>query len=132
MTNADIEHGSEDQLSSDPEVPTRNARLVRGAKNAVELARTSVDSVMERVPRTAHATRVGVRRTTSALQRLPDSTLRWLTAGSVGLAAGLKLAGAPRLATAAGAAPALIMGAAIALRPTEPAAPSDQDADEPA
>jgi hypothetical protein len=63
------------------------------------------------------ATRNGASATTSALQTLPDSTLRWLAASSVGLGAGLYLAGKQRLLIAAGVAPALIMGAAIALRP---------------
>ncbi len=130
MTNADIEQRSEDMPSSDLEIPTRRVRIVQGAKDAVGLARTSVGTVIERVPGTARATRAGARRTTSALQRLPDSTLRWLTASSVGLAAGLKLAGAPRLVTAAGAAPAVLMGAAIALRRTEPAVPIEEHVDE--
>jgi uncharacterized protein YjbJ (UPF0337 family) len=129
MTNEDIEQRSEDVPSSDLEMPTRKTRVVQGAKDAVGLARTSVGTVIERVPGTARATRAGARRTTSALQRLPDSTLRWLTASSVGLAAGLKIAGAPRLVTAAGAAPALVMGAAIALRRTEPAVPIGEQAD---
>jgi hypothetical protein len=70
-----------------------------------------------------HATHAGANGTTSALRRLPDSTLRWLAASSVGLGAGFYLAGAPRLAIAAGMAPALFMGAAIVGRPIEPAVP---------
>jgi hypothetical protein len=69
------------------------------------------------------ATRVGANSTTSALQTLPDPTLRWLAASSAGLSAGFYLAGAPRLVVAAGVAPALIMGAAIVLRPSEPDLP---------
>jgi uncharacterized protein YjbJ (UPF0337 family) len=129
MTNEDIEQRSEDAPPSDLEIPTRKARVVHGAQGAVGIVRTSVGTVIERVPGTAHAARAGARRTTSALQRLPDSTLRWLTASSVGLAAGLKIAGAPRLVTAAGAAPALVMGAAIALRRSEPAVPIGEAVD---
>jgi hypothetical protein len=77
------------------------------------------------VPGIMHATRAGAKGTTSALQTLPDPLLRWLAAGSVGLGAGLSLAGAPRLARAAGFAPALIMGAAIVLRPSEPVVPAE-------
>jgi hypothetical protein len=73
-----------------------------------------------------HATRVRAHGTTIALQTLPDPTLRWLAATSVGLGAGLHLAGAPRLVTAAGLAPAAIMGAAIVLRPLESVVPADQ------
>lgn len=58
--------------------------------------------------------------TRSELQRLPDSKLRWLAASSVGLGAGFNFASAPRLIVAAGLAPVLIMGAAVALRPIVP------------
>jgi hypothetical protein len=97
------------------------ARIARPVSRAVEIARTSATTLVDRAPGTVRATRAGVRGTTSALQTLPDETLRWLTAGSVGLAAGLQLAGAPRLVRAAGVVPALLIGAAIALRPTRPA-----------
>jgi hypothetical protein len=82
---------------------------------------------MARAPGTVHdsvaATKDGARATTTALQTLPDSTLRWLAASSVGLGAGLYLAGKQRLLIIAGVAPAVIMGAAIALRPTKRAVP---------
>ena len=133
MTNADAEERpaepAGDALSTDLEIPTRRARIAQGARNAVGTARAGVETIARRAPGTARATRTAARRTTSALQRLPDSKLRWLTASSVGLAAGFRLAGAPRLVTAAGAAPALFMGAAIALRRTEPAGPIEQTAD---
>ncbi len=96
---------------------------------AIQFVRTSAGTLGERLPGTVHATRVGAHEMTSALQRLPDSTLRWIAATSVGLGAGLRLAGAPRLVSAAGAAPALLVGAVIALRPTEPAAPIGEHAD---
>jgi hypothetical protein len=133
MANADAEERptqpAGDAPSTDPEIPTRKARISQGARSAVGAARAGVATIARRAPGTARATRTAARRTTSALQRLPDSKLRWLTASSVGLAAGFKLAGAPRLVTAAGAAPALFMGAAIALRPTGRAGPSEQLAD---
>ena len=128
--NPDTEERSDETPSSDPEIQTRRARVALGANDAVELARTRGADIMARMPGTLRATRTGARRTTSALQRLPDSTLGWLTAVSVGLAAGLKLAGAPRLVAAAGAAPAVLMGAAIALRPDEPAVDIHEHADE--
>jgi len=98
--------------------------------SAVELARTSATTVTERVPGALRAMRAGVSGGTSALQSLPDSTLRWIVATSVGLGAGLRLAGAPRLVSAAGAAPALIAGAVIALRPTAPAVPAHEQAEQ--
>jgi hypothetical protein len=73
------------------------------------------------VPGTVRGTRAGAADTTSALQTLPDSTLRGLAATSVGLGAGLYLGGAPRLVVAAGVVPALAAGAAIMLRPGDPA-----------
>jgi hypothetical protein len=48
---------------------------------------------------------------------MPDSALRLLAAASIGLGAGLRLAGAPRLVTLAGFAPASIFGFAIMSRP---------------
>jgi len=87
------------------------------AARAARVARTGAGVLIARAPRAARATRTGASGTTSALQKMPDPILRWLAAGSVGLGAGLSLAGAPRLVVAAGMAPALIIGAAIASRP---------------
>jgi uncharacterized protein YjbJ (UPF0337 family) len=112
--------GTEEQ---DPSAPGRTL-------GAVELARTSAATLIERAPGALRAMSAGVGGTTAALQSLPDSTLRWIAATSVGLGAGLRLAGAPRLVSAAGAAPALIVGAAIALRPTEPVVPAHEQAEE--
>jgi hypothetical protein len=86
--------------------------------------RSGVALLLTRMPATMRATRVRAHGTTTALQTLPDPTLRWLAATSVGLGAGLHLAGAPRLVTAVGLAPAAIMGAAIVLRPLEPVGPT--------
>ena len=99
--------------------------------SAIQLVRTSAATVIEQAPGALRAMRAGVGGTTAALQSLPDSTLRWIAASSVGLGAGLRLAGAPRLVSAAGAAPALIAGAVIALRPTEPVVPAHEQAEEP-
>ena len=74
--------------------------------------------VIGHVPDALRATRAGARNATEALQSWPDPALRGLAATSVGLAAGFLLAGAPRVATALGAAPALLAAAAIVLRPT--------------
>ncbi len=86
---------------------------------------TTAATLVGHLPGTVRATRAGARDTASALQTLPDSTLRSLAATSVGLSAGLRIARAPRIVVAAGAVPALIAGAAIALRPAEPAPPTD-------
>jgi hypothetical protein len=80
--------------------------------------RAGTRALVDRLPGTVRATRIGANGATSALQALPDSTLRWLAAGSVGVGAGLFLAGAPRVVVAAGVVPALAMGAAALARPT--------------
>lgn len=84
------------------------------------MARSGASKVITRLPGTVRSTVAGADGAVSALQTLPDSTLQRLAAGSVGLSAGLRLAGAPRLVVAAGVAPAVLIGAAIALRPVEP------------
>jgi hypothetical protein len=71
---------------------------------------------------TARATGSGAADTTSALQALPDSTLRGLAATSVGLGTGFFLAGKSRLVVVAGIAPALLAAAAIIVRPSAPRA----------
>ena len=93
---------------------------------AVRFAGRNVARIIGRVPGTVHATRTGAMGTTSALQTLPDSTLRGVAATSVGLGAGFYLARAPRLVIAAGVVPALVAGAAIVLRPAEPATPASE------
>ena len=70
-----------------------------------------------RVAGALRATRTGAQGTTSALQTLPDSTLMGVAASSLGVGAGFYLARAPRLAIVAGIIPALVMAAAIVLRP---------------
>jgi len=55
--------------------------------------------------------------TTSALQILPDSTLRGLAAASAGLGAGFFLAGLPRVVVVAAMVPGMAAGAAIVFRP---------------
>ena len=105
------------------ERPSRLAGTGRRVSGAVTTAGKSAAMLIKRAPGTVHATQTGAQGTTNALRTLPDSTLRWLAASSVGLGAGFYLAGAPRLAIAAGVAPALFMGAAILGRPIKPVAP---------
>lgn len=93
----------------------RRSRAARTAAGATTLA--------ARLPALLDATGTGARRVASALGTLPNPTLRWLAAGSVGLGTGLFLAGKPRLIIAAGMAPALAMGAAMVARPAQPVGP---------
>ena len=95
--------------------------VVRQASDAIDLAASSARTVASHLPMTAQATRDRAHATTTALQTLPDSTLRGLAASSFGFGAGFYFAGASRLATAAAVAPAVIFGAAIILRPGEQA-----------
>ena len=100
------------------------ASVVRRVSGSIKVARNGATRLIGSVPGTMNATRASAHATTTALQTLPDSTLRWLAASSVGLGAGFYLAGKRRLVIAAGVAPALIMGAAIALRPFKPVVPT--------
>ena len=71
----------------------------------------------EHLPDAFERARLGAKETTATLQTMPDQTLQLLAAASIGMAAGLYLAGAPRLVTLAAIAPALIVGVAILTRP---------------
>lgn len=79
-------------------------------------------TIARRISGTLRAARTGAIETTGALQVLPDATLLGVAAGSLGMGAGFYLARAPRLAIAAGIAPALFLVAAIMLRPIRPRA----------
>lgn len=101
----------------------RRAGFARNLSGALTAAWSSVATLVGRMPDTLDVTRTRARGVASALQTLPDPTLQWLAATSVGLSAGLFLAGKPRLVIAAGIAPALAMGVAIVARPVEPVVP---------
>lgn len=73
--------------------------------------------VADRIPRTWGSFRFGAESTVTSLQKMPDSDLGLLAAVSVGLGAGLGIAGAPRLASFAGFACASILGFAMVSRP---------------
>jgi hypothetical protein len=127
MTSASFQDQSDDQIV-DEDIHEYRANIARRASGAIKSLRAAASKMIGRAPQamqdTMDATRDGARATTSALQTLPDSTLRWLAASSVGLGAGLYLAGKQRILIAAGVAPAVIMGAAIALRPSKRVAPA--------
>ncbi len=85
--------------------------------DVIESARSSAERVVGSLPDAAERARLGVEKTTTRLQILPDPTLRLVAAASVGLAAGLQLAGAPRLVSVLALVPALLAGGALATRP---------------
>jgi hypothetical protein len=97
---------------------------LRRASRSIDLGLATAATLFAHLPGTARATRVRANATTRALQLLPDSTLQGLAASSIGLGAGLYLGGLPRLVTAAAVTPAVIIGAAIVLRPAQPSAGS--------
>ena len=83
----------------------------------LETARAGAEQVVERAPEAIERAKVGTQRTTTSLQTMPDTMLRMLAGVSIGLAAGLGIAGAPRLVVLAAMTPALLVGGAIATRP---------------
>ena len=99
-------------------------RARTGASDAIgripaiaNMARCRAEQVAERLPGTVGRAQAGAESTVTRLQTMPDSRLGLLAAVSIGFGVGLRLAGAPRLATLAGFAPASILGFAIASRP---------------
>jgi len=95
----------------------RFTELGRRVTGGIRTARTGAARLVERAPETMHAARASGRGLTVALQKMPDSKLRWLSATSIGMGTGFFLSRAPRLVVAAGIVPAVVMGAAIASRP---------------
>lgn len=91
--------------------------LAAQLRGAVRIARTTGPMLRRRSARAVTATRAGFGWTSRKVQALPSSTSQSLAAGSVGLGAGLLIGGAPRLVAATGVAPAVVIGAAILLRP---------------
>jgi hypothetical protein len=107
-------------LESAPVPSTRLASILKPITGTFRVARSGGARLAQSLPGTVSSTGTRARATTTALQKLPDSTLRWLVASSIGLGAGLYLSGRRRLTVAAGVAPAFLAGAAIALRPAKP------------
>jgi len=99
--------------------------LAAQLQSAVRIARTTGPMLGRRSARAVAATRAGLGWTTRRVQAMPRSTSQSLAAGSVGLGAGLFIGGAPRLVAATGAAPAVVIGAAILLQPEKQVATSE-------
>ena len=93
--------------------------LATRLRGAVRIARSTGPMLGRRSARAVATTRTGLGWTMRRVQAMPSSTSRSLAAGSVGLGAGLLIGGAPRLVAATGVAPAVVIGAAILLRPYE-------------
>jgi len=99
--------------------------LAARLRAAVRIARTTGPMLRRRSAPVVAATRAGVGWTTRTVRAMPSSTSRSLAAGSVGLGAGLYIGGAPRLVAATGVAPAVVIGAALFLRPDEEVSASE-------
>jgi hypothetical protein len=92
------------------------SKAQEGAAAAVAGARVVADEVGTRLPAIASAGAEGAAESVKMLQELSDPRLKLLMAFSLGVGAGLWMAGAPRLVTLAALSPALVAGVAIASR----------------
>jgi len=130
-------HGGSDMTTMDVTVETDDGdqESFEGARAAIDHARTEASKAIGHVPEIAgearhraeqvaealpgafDSVRAGAESGVTRLQTMPDSALRLLAAASLGLGAGLRIAGAPRLVTLAGLAPASVLGFAIVSRP---------------
>ena len=84
--------------------------------DAVDAARSGAGQLGERLPEVIDTVRDGTVASAKTIQALPGPTQRLLGAFSLGLGLGLGIAGAPRLILAVALAPAVFVGATIALR----------------
>ncbi|MGD0863432.1 MAG: hypothetical protein ABSA21_11850 [Candidatus Limnocylindrales bacterium] len=92
------------------------SKAQEGAAAALAGARATADEVAARMPGIASAGAEGAAGSVRMLQELSDPRLELLVAFSLGVGAGLWMAGAPRLVTIAALSPALLAGVAIASR----------------
>jgi hypothetical protein len=92
------------------------SKAQEGAAAAVANARVVADEVGTRLPGIASAGAEGAAESMKMLQELSDPRLKLLVAFSLGVGAGLWMAGAPRLVTLAALSPALVAGIAITSR----------------
>ena len=92
----------------------RRARL----EGTVRDTQAGIETALRQVrPRRWTRPEPAPRRRPARSSTLPDSTLRGFLVGSIGLYAGLRFAGAPRLVRWVAMVPALVTGAAMASRP---------------
>ncbi len=78
---------------------------VHGIISLLPVARAQAEEVAEHIPEVVDQVRAGAFETKRTFDAMPDPTLKELAAGSLGLAAGLYVAGAPRLLVLAAATP---------------------------
>jgi hypothetical protein len=107
-----LRHGTE-------QIRARTSEVIGHVSAIAGDVRPRAGQVAEQLPAVFGRVRSVGRRGVTSLQRVPDSRLRLAAAVAIGFGAGLRLAGARRLATLAGFAPASILGFAIVSRPHE-------------
>jgi hypothetical protein len=124
------ENGHESFKSARSAIGFARAKGSEALGHAPELAghaRHRAALVAEKLPGAFGHMRSGAQTTVTSLQKMPDSGLGLLAAAAMGVGAGLRFAGAPRLVTLAGFVPASVLGFAIVSRPgraqTSPARP---------
>ena len=113
--------GAED-LAHEAQMASRRAFVVADAGIAempvlFRAARAEADELADQIPAVVNEARTRAGETNRAMQSLPDLTLKELAAGSIGLAAGLYVAGAPRAVVMTALAPGLLAAGAMATRP---------------
>jgi hypothetical protein len=125
MTTTEVmmetQHSAREPDDREPGAIERARAGVAGAIGQVPAiaddVRHRAEQVADQLPTAFDRVRSGAGSTVTRLQTMPDSGLRLLAAASIGLGAGLRLAGAPRLAILAGFASASVLGFAIVSRP---------------
>jgi hypothetical protein len=115
----------------DPMAPRHLTSLRNLLARPFNVVRQGSGVVVRQVPPTAKAAQAGARTAAGVLRTTSDSTLRWLTATSLGVGAGLYFSGKRRLALTAAVVPAVVAGATIALRGRDGSIDLEQAADRP-
>ena len=114
MTSNDIKTRKPDlDVTSDPDADTYESRVHELAASARDLASQIEDGsarIVDRVPEAVEAVRSGAMDAAKTVEAMPEPTRRILATLSLGLGAGLYLAGAPRLLTLIALSPALVVG----------------------
>ncbi len=87
-----------------------------GVMDVLPVARAQAEQIAERMPEVVDRARDSAWETKKTLDSMDEVTLKELAAGSLGLAAGLYVAGAPRIVVLAAATPGLLATAAWATR----------------
>ena len=87
-----------------------------GVMDVLPTVRAQAEQIAGRMPEVMDRARDGAWETKKTLDTMDEITLKELAAGSLGLAAGLYVAGAPRVVVMAAAAPGLLATAAWATR----------------